>query len=208
MAKPSPWPIIHAERKALLADLEGLTDEQWATKSLCTDWTVLEVLGHMINSAKTSPAKFVLGLAGSGFRFHRWSAKRADEETAGTPADALARFREVLTATDHPPGPIDAMLGEVIVHPQDIRRPLGIPHQYPVEGSVRAVEFYLSSNLLIGGKRRGAGLTLRATDTDWSTGSGPEVAGPAASLALGLSGRPAALADLSGDGVGTLQGRM
>ena len=30
MVKADVWPTIHAERKALAADLEALTDEQWA----------------------------------------------------------------------------------------------------------------------------------------------------------------------------------
>jgi hypothetical protein len=67
--------------------------------------------------------------------------------------------------------------------------------------------FYAGSNVLIGGKRRVAGLTLRATDTDWSHGSGPLVEGPAVALMLATTGRRAALADLRGPGVETLRSR-
>jgi hypothetical protein len=49
--------------------------------------------------------------------------------------------------------------------------------------------------------------TLRATDADWSVGSGPVVSGPALSLVLALTGRPTALADLSGDGLAALRSR-
>jgi hypothetical protein len=108
----------------------------------------------------------------------------------------------------HPPGPIDSWLGETIVHAEDIRRPLGIAHTYPVNDVTRIAAFYRGSNLLIGGKRRAAGLTLRATDADWSAGSGPEVAGPAISLVLAITGRPAALDDLSGEGLAALNQRM
>jgi len=51
------------------------------------------------------------------------------------------------------------------------------------------------------------GLTLKATDTAWSTSSGPEVSGPALSLLLAMTGRKAALEDLSGDGVAMLAAR-
>jgi hypothetical protein len=34
MAGNSPWPLIHAEREALIDDLGTLTDEQWATRSV------------------------------------------------------------------------------------------------------------------------------------------------------------------------------
>jgi hypothetical protein len=70
------------------------------------------------------------------------------------------------------------------------------------------VGFYRGSNLLIGGKKRAAGLTLRATDADWSAGSGPEVTGPVVSLMMAIVGRQAAVDELSGDGVATLRQRF
>jgi hypothetical protein len=99
------------------------------------------------------------------------------------------------------------MLGEAIVHGEDIRRPLGISRAYPMEAVIRVADFFKKSNLLIGSKNRIAGVTLRATDTHWSTGSGPEVSGPMTSLLLAMTGRSAALADLSGDGLDTLRAR-
>jgi uncharacterized protein (TIGR03083 family) len=208
MAKPSPWPYIHRERAALAADLEGLTDQQWSTPSLCPGWTVHDALGHMTATAKMSPPRFLGRLAAARFRFHDMSARNIARETACGPAATLAEFRSQVTATRKPPGPVDAMLGEAIVHSEDIRRPLGIEHGYPVEAVTRAADFYVTSNLLIGAKDRVKGLTLRASDADWSTGSGPEVAGPVLSLVLAMTGRKAALDDLSGEGVATLRSRM
>ena len=75
MATTSPWPLIHTEREALVADLGTLTDEQWATPSLCDDWTVRDVLGHMISTAKMTPPKFFASLAAAGFRFNNMNAK-------------------------------------------------------------------------------------------------------------------------------------
>jgi hypothetical protein len=68
-------------------------------------------------------------------------------------------------------------------------------------------DFFKGSNMLIGAKNRIAGLTLTATDADWSSGSGTEVKGPILSLVLAMTGRSAALDDLSGDGVATMRGR-
>ena len=61
---------------------------------------------------------------------------------------------------------------------------------------------------MIGAKDRIAGVTLRATDTDWSHGSGPEAAGRAVDLLLAMTGRPAGLDGLNGDGVEVLRSRM
>jgi hypothetical protein len=76
-----------------------------------------------------------------------------------------------------------------------------------MDAVVAVADFYKGSNVLIGAKKRIDGLMLKATDTDWSHGSGPVVEGPMLSLLLAMTGRRAALADLSGDGVETLRGR-
>jgi uncharacterized protein (TIGR03083 family) len=137
-----------------------------------------------------------------------WPLIHAEREATPDPSDGLAEFRRHLKDTTHPPGPVEAMLGEAVIHSADIRRPLGMSREYPEEALTRVADFFKGSNLLIGAKRRISGLTLRSTDTDWSTGSGPEVTGPQLSLVLAMTGRSAALADLSGDGVDTLRSRM
>jgi uncharacterized protein (TIGR03083 family) len=208
MANSSPWPLIHAEREALAADLANLGDAGWATPSLCQGWTVLDVLGHLTATAKMTPPKFFAKLAAAGFQFEAMSAKDRTRETAAGAAACLAEFRRLATATSHPPGPVEAMLGENILHGEDIRRPLGIKRQYPTGAVVRVADFFKGSNLLIGSKTRIAGLTLRATDTEWTIGAGPEVSGPVLSLALAMTGRGAALDDLDGDGLEALRARF
>jgi uncharacterized protein (TIGR03083 family) len=201
------WNTIHAERDALAADLEGLTEEQWDMASLCSDWTVHRALGHMVSTAKMTPPKFLAKLAAARFKFHDMNGAGARAESSGTPARTLQEFRSVAGATTAPPGPSDTFLGEVLVHSEDIRRPLGISHVYPTEAVTRATAFYARSNAIIGGKRRVAGLTLKATDADWSVGSGPVVEGPALSLMLAATGRTSALADLRGPGLDELRRR-
>jgi len=208
VAASDPWPIIHAERRALVADLEPLTDTQWSTPSLCAEWSVRQCLAHMTATAKMTPPRFFAGFAGSGFRFNVMSAKDVAQEMGSSGADTLARFTAQLTSTTHPPGPIDAMIGEAVLHGEDIRRPLGISRSYPVDVVVRCADFFKGSNLLLGTKNRIAGLTLRALDTEWSTGTGPEVIGPSLSLLLAMTGRRAGLDGLDGPGLATLESRM
>jgi uncharacterized protein (TIGR03083 family) len=207
VAATSPWPTIHAERSALADDLSGLPDDRWSTTSLCADWNVHQLLGHMVATAKMTPPAFFGKMLGSGFRFGVMANKAVAQETAGSPADTLTEFRRVETSTSSPPGPVDSWLGETIVHGEDIRRPLGIRHDYPMEALTRVAEFYQGSNLLIGTKKRIAGVTLRATDAEWTHGSGPEVAGPMLSVLLAMTGRRAALDDLAGEGVDVLRSR-
>jgi uncharacterized protein (TIGR03083 family) len=207
VAKSDVWPAVHAERKALAADLDGLGEDAWATPSLAADWTVRDVLAHMTAAATLTPGSFFTQLAGSGFRFERLQAKGISEHRGASPADTLAGFKQVIDATTGPPGPTDTMLGETVVHAEDIRRPLGITYPYPTEDVVRVADFFKKSNLLIGTKRRIAGLSLEATDADWRHGTGPTVSGPMLSLLMAMTGRKAVLDDLSGEGVATLRTR-
>jgi uncharacterized protein (TIGR03083 family) len=201
------WPVVHSERKALAADLAGLGDDQWSVLSLCSRWTVRDVLAHMTATAKTTPLSFVGKMLASGFSFSSVQAGGIAAERGASAGDTLARFEAVQNSLKHPPGPAESWLGETIVHAEDIRRALGISHEYPTAAVVQVADFYKRSNLLIGSKRRIAGLALRATDTNWSHGAGPEVAGPILSLVLAMTGRKAATGDLAGDGVATLRTR-
>lgn len=204
----SPWPMIEAERRALAADLASLPGERWSTMSLCDGWTIRDLLAHMTATAKMTPGKFLVAMAGAGFNFDKFAAAGIEHERGASHEEALRRFEAEAGSRKHPPGPVDSWLGETIVHGEDIRRPLGIGHDYPMAALTRVADFYKKSNLLIGAKKRVDGLTLRATDTSWSSGSGPEVAGPMLAIVLALTGRKAALDDLSGEGLATLRGRM
>ena len=201
------WTTIAAERGALADDLTGLPDDQWATTSTCPRWTVRDVLAHMTSTALMTPRKFLLGFAGSGFRFDRFSAKGIASHLGAAPEDTLQHFRDARDSTTSPPGPRPSWLGETLVHAEDIRRPLGIQHAYPVEAVREVLDFYKTSNALIGTKKRIEGVTLRATDTDWSHGSGPVAEGPLLSLTMVATGRRPQLDDLAGDGVEVLRTR-
>lgn len=205
----NPWPLIRAERGALIADLEGLTEAQWSTPSLCAGWSVRDVLAHMTATAKMTTPGFLMKFAASGFRFNTMAAAGVRDEHGTSPADTLARFKSQLDATTHPPGPAaDVMSGDMVIHSQDIRVPLGIAHTFQPEMLMQVAAFTVRGNLLLGGKRRATGLKLVASDVDWVHGDGPTVHGPLASIILAVTGRKAGLAGLTGDGVAALSGRI
>lgn len=201
------WATIANERGALAQDLADLAADRWATESLCPGWSVQDALAHMTSTAHITPPTFLLGLAGSGFNFEKFSRKGIERWRGDEPAQTLQNFRDVQDSRKHPPGPSTTWLGEAIVHAEDIRRPLGIPHTYPPDAVRQVLDFYKGSNALIGTKRRIDGVTLTATDSDWTHGSGPEARGPMLSLLMAGTGRKQALEDLEGDGVGVLRSR-
>jgi uncharacterized protein (TIGR03083 family) len=200
-------PAIQDERKALAADLEGLSEQQWASTSLCDGWTVQDVAAHMTATAKISPPQFFVKMIGSGFSLKRMQTKDIAVERGSSPAETLSRFKAEITSTKHPPGPNQTWLGEAVIHAEDIRRALGIAHEYPIDDVVAVADFYKGSNLIVGAKKRIAGLKLHATDVDWSIGDGPEVSGPILSLVMAMTGRKEVLGDLSGPGVEMLRSR-
>src|SRR4051812_17228473 len=166
MAKSEIWSMIHRERAALADDLAALTPEQWDAPSMCEGWSIRDVVAHMTASAMITPPAFFAKIVGNGFSLSRMQTKDIERERGTSNADALARFRAQIKSTKHPPGPTDAWLGEALIHGEDIRRPLGTKHDYQTDAAVRVAEFYKGSNLVVGAKKRIAGLQLQATDAE------------------------------------------
>jgi len=207
MKTPELWDAIHAERRALVETWQGFTAEQWAAPSWCEGWTIQQVAGHVVAAAEQTIGGFYLQFAAAGFNFTRYAARGADTIGAAGPEALIERLAARTTTTNHPPAPVLAMLGEVVVHGEDQRRPLGLTHVVDPETLVTLAEGWKSSNLLIGVKRRITGLRLESTDTPWSTGSGPLITGPLQSLVLAMTGRRAAQVDLEGPGLEILATR-
>jgi uncharacterized protein (TIGR03083 family) len=200
-------PMIHAERASLAEFLGTLKPEQWKTQTWCDKWKVQDVVGHLVAAGKVTAGHFFGGIAKTGFGFDRFVENDLRQYAAGTPAEVKERFDAIVTSTRTPPGPKYVALGEVMVHGEDIRRPLGVKGDHPAEHLVTLAELYKKTGAPLRAKKRVDGLKLTATDVDWSTGDGPEVSGPAMSLILAMVGRAGALDDCSGPGVEELRRR-
>lgn len=201
------WRYIHAERADLADTLDALPPEQWGAASWCDGWTVQDTAGHVVAAAEQTFPNFYKELAQAGFRFNVFTTCGATRNASAGPSELVRRLEARTTTTNHPPAPVIAMLGEIVVHGEDIRRPLGLSHASPEAALVAVADSWKSSNLLIGAKRRIDGLRLRATDVEWSHGNGPEVSGPLQSLVVAMTGRKGSHKDLSGDGLGALASR-
>ena len=208
MTTAGMWDTIHRERITLADDLVGLSAEQWASPSLCTDWTVQQMLGHMTATAKMTPSRFVAKMVSAGFRFNTMSTRQVNRESSGTPDQTLAEFRAHAMDSTSPPGPGPSWLGETVIHATDIRWPLDIEHEFPTETLIQVADFYKKSNLLIGAKTRISGFQLRADDADWSTGDGSEITGPMLALVMAMTGRRAAVDRLAGPQLDAFAARM
>lgn len=201
---------VRDEMLALAERLDELDDEQWNAASLCPEWRVRDVLAHMVAGAEGvfGPAAVFGGMLRHGFRFNRWVAIDGQRRGTEDPQRILAAFRAAAANREAvSAGASVTSLMHVVIHGQDICRPLGIARDIPEADLVAVADFVRDDRHRFGTKKRIAGLRLEATDADWSCGHGPEVVGPAEALVMMMAGRSVALHDLSGAGMGALAAR-
>ena len=203
------WRAIETERLSLADQLAELRDDQWDVPSLCEGWTVRDVAAHVSLAARVRPMAAVRGVLRARGNVDRYIADEAKAHR-GRPANELvAELREVASSRNVPPfaKPPDPLV-DILVHGQDICRPLGIPRSMPREPAATGAEYVWQRRLPFHAKRRCAGVRLRATNADFEVGDGPEVAGPIEGVLLVLAGRAAGLDDLSGPGLEVLRPRL
>lgn len=201
------WAAVHAERAALAEDLAELDDGGWAAPSLCGRWTVEEVVAHLTAPASTGTVRWITSILGAGFDADLHNARRLAEHRGASPAETLDRFRAVITSTRAASGHTPAWLGEVVVHGQDVRRPLGIRRTPSIDSLTAVATFYASRDFTVDSRKAIAGLRLEATDGPFAHGDGPLVRGPSVALTMAMAGRATYCDDLDGPGVPTLRGR-
>ena len=203
------WTMVAEARTDLASYLETLTPEQWDAPSLCDQWKVRDVVGHLVEGAnKISMGSMMGALARNGFNLNKMLAAGAIEVGQRSPEDLSKAMREAVSLRNSPPmtKPEDT-LSDTVIHTQDIRRALGDPGSVPQDRLIVALDRMKNTGTILGIKKRIAGLKLVATDTDWTTGEGPEVSGTGEALLMAMCGRKTAIADLTGEGVSTLRDR-
>ena len=204
------WDLIAVERTRAADFVEALADDQLDVPSLCGQWRVRDVAGHLTMPFSVSVPRLLLGIVTSG-GFDAYNAKAARELGRTEVWELGETLRRHARTRFTPPGAgPGAPLADLCIHLRDMARPLGLPATASDDAWRAVLEFLVSAQAHRGfvPKQRLAGLRLVATDLGWSHGDGAEVAGPAEAVALALAGRRAALDDLAGDGLTVLRGRL
>ncbi len=121
----------------------------------------------------------------------------------------VADLRSIVGSRKLAPGTFwrDLLL-DILIHGQDIARPLGLTLHPPTDASRAAAEWAWQRRFPFFPARRLRGLHLMAEDVDWTRGTGAELRGPILSLLLDSTGRPAGLLELSGPGLDTARHLM
>lgn len=198
------WKAVDTERRSLLQLLEQLSASQWRHASLCERWQVRDVVAHAVLSTEATVGRVLVNLLRARGDVDRMVCDTAIRHAAESDDSQLlremrgtfgSRFTAIgTTAADR--------LMDLLVHGQDIAVPLGIRHEMPVEAARMAIERVWNPRFPFRAATKLGSYRLRATDTEWTVGSGPLIEGPVSALLLLVTGRDsAALPDLSGDGV-------
>jgi uncharacterized protein (TIGR03083 family) len=200
------WRTIDGERMSLADLLEDLSPAEWNAPSLCDAWRVSDVAVHL-TQAHMGLGPALIGAVrarGSFDRMIRDSALRAAPVPAG---ECARRLRAMAGSRRTAPflTPMEPLI-DVLVHGQDVALPSGRARPMPPTAAAAAAQRAWDVGFPFRARKRLAGLRLAATDADWTVGSGRSVEGPIAALLLLVTGRDAAVHELTGEGVGALAG--
>jgi uncharacterized protein (TIGR03083 family) len=207
MERSQAWAAIDDQRRALVHLLQNLPEPDWNRPSLCDGWTVRQVAAHL--ALQNTPWSAMPGATLDAVRHGGMNggiqsmalrhAERPVEVIIREIRDRVGVHRPLPTVTFR-----DTAV-DYLVHGQDIALPLGRTLPMPPELCVLAADRVWSSPRMFHARRKLAGYRLTADDTAWTAGQGREISGPAGALLLLLTGRPAALAQLSGPGAEDLR---
>jgi uncharacterized protein (TIGR03083 family) len=190
---------------ALAEMLDAAPSDRWDVPSLCDGWRVREVVAHVTMPARYREDAFMAELAADNFDFTRLSNRLASRDADLAADELVASLRdEVLHRWTPPGGGARGALNHAVIHSLDITVPLGEARLAP-DPAMRTV----LDDLTAGGVHEHfatdiAGRRLRATDMDWSFGSGRELTGAAEDLAAHLCGRTPPGGRLHGDALARL----
>ena len=201
---------ITAERHLAADLLDSLTEAQLATASLCSGWTVKDVFGHQLMTLETPLPSFALAMVFAFGNFDR-ANDRLSRGVGRRPAkDIAAGLRARASSAFRAPGfPLEGALLDLLIHGQDVRRPLGLGRDFDPDAQRKGLDVLVSKKAegAFVPKGRLAGLSWRADDIDWTFGAGPLISGPAEAIMLAMAGRNVALDDLDGPGLADLRSR-
>ena len=200
------WAAVRAMRVCIAGLLDTLSPAEWDAPSLCRGWRVRDVAGHLCLVPTITTWELLAAAPGARFDPNRVNTVLAIRYGSRRPEEIVAGMREH-AADRRTAKALDTRncLFDVIVHGQDIALPLNRDFPVPPGYSCAGLERVWAMGWPFHAKRKLAGLTLTATDTEWTVGTGPRITGPALSLLLLSTGRASSVIPaLQGPGLDVL----
>jgi uncharacterized protein (TIGR03083 family) len=183
------WRHIDQQRSELADLMETFTAEEWETPSLCEGWRVRDVGAHL-TLAQSSVRDVLPDMVRARGSFNKMIHDSAVRQAALSTEEYAARVRAMVGSRRTAPFVSDLEpLIDVLVHGQDIVRPLGRHRAMPPDAAAAAAQRAWSMGFPFGARKRLRGQQLVATDCDWRAGEGVAVEAPIADLLLLVTGR-------------------
>lgn len=205
MDREQVWDLIVQERLALLEHLRELDRAEWDHPSLCDGWRVRDVAAHVIAAPQLTWGPTLRALTGVWRGYNRMTL--LDGQRRGSvPVETILEQYERWADVRRGPAIVTYLepLVDVLVHTQDILRPLGRSHEPPPDAAAVAADRARHLAMLLGSAALVRTVRMRATDVDWERGRrGPLVSGPMLELLMLCAGRSARTELLHGEGVAT-----
>ena len=182
------WRTIDRQRLELAELMDGFTDDDWETGSLCSAWRVREVGAHL-TLAQTGLAPALGNLVRA-----RGSFDRMIRDTA---------LRQARLPVAEYPRRLRAMAGS-----RKRAVPLGLAREVPREAAAAAATRAWTMGFPFNARKRLGAVRLTATDHPWAVGEGALVEAPIRAHLMLVTGRLAVLPELSGPGADGLRARL
>lgn len=209
------WAAIDDQRTRTADLLELLSAAQWDHRSLCTGWTVRQVAAHL--TLQQQRVRDVAAFVAHHPRMLRSVTLNATIHDSAvlqarllSSQEIISRIRAMIGSRRHNAfvTPLET-LTDILVHSQDIAIPLGLQLTMRPDPSTLAATRRWDTRgtwlARVNARLPLDGYRLTATDNDWTRGQGPDIAGPIGALLLLLTGRSAALEQLTGEGADALR---
>ncbi|MGZ8178735.1 maleylpyruvate isomerase family mycothiol-dependent enzyme [Williamsia sp. SKLECPSW1] len=203
-----------ADERRMIADvLDTLDETQWATQSLCGEWDVRGVAAHLLAPTVTTIPEVIWLVLRARGDFEKSNVALTDRVVRSHGRQLPQMLRAKADHRFSPPGggPL-APLTDLLIHGQDIRRPLGIDRTVRPDRLRASLDFLMSPAARRGFAPLQLDVRWVADDADWQSGppdgARPTVSGPGEAVMMALTRRPVALDDLSGDGVDVVRSAL
>jgi uncharacterized protein (TIGR03083 family) len=203
------WEMVEAEQRECATLFRSVTGDEWHVETLCAGWSVRDMLTHIAAAVTTDPPHTLRTIRlrndiplMNQTVIDAWKGRDPGRLIVKLERHKVPSLGQRVLGTGY-------ALRAMLIHQQDVRRPLVRPRQLDPDRARAVLDGILGdAGGNIGSVERAKGLRVVADDIDWAHGEGPEVHGSAEPLIMALAGRPSALGELAGPGLTELASRF
>ncbi|KSU66482.1 maleylpyruvate isomerase family mycothiol-dependent enzyme [Arthrobacter sp. NIO-1057] len=206
--QPRIWELVSSERTPLLGVLENFTEDQWHMWTLSEQWQARDVVAHLTSAGSTGVVAWLVNMFGSALNVDRHNQMLLEKYLGDNDQMTLENFRHSQNLRIAPLNSAGALLGELVVHGQDIAVPCAVEYKPSANAVMEVAKFFVTKDFAVNSKKLVKGLKLSSNDQPFVHGHGPEIRGQLLDLVMVMARRKDNLARLEGAGTEILAARL